>query len=279
MPACLWLSIPALLKAWEASVLINRSAIKNGGCIERAGGLPPPAYALMRLLLITLLCLGSVLKEILLRLGTPKIIAALHDFGKAGKERIGFSLFLKIGYGGKLKVDIVVYQLFAAGNLGQIERGIDNGVKTSDMGDHNGGIKTALTHKLKGFDHIRGVSAGGAYDMGGGIMHIVEIEFRLEFGIGGACKEVEAAVLAQDSVALLHYGTHGGKHKHIVIAGAVGKLHELFYRIALAGIEIYKLDSVLSRRFGGEDGSRPVQTLLIISVTTSSPGRRSPWSA
>ena len=37
--------MPALLKAWEASVLINRSVIKNGGGIERAGGLPPPAYA------------------------------------------------------------------------------------------------------------------------------------------------------------------------------------------------------------------------------------------
>ena len=72
-----------------------------------------------------------MLKKVFFRLGAPEVIAALHYFGKAGKERIGFALFLKIGYGGKLKVDIVVYQLFAAGNLGQVERGIDNGVKAS----------------------------------------------------------------------------------------------------------------------------------------------------
>ena len=63
------------------------------------------------------------------------------------------------------------------------------------MGNHGGGVDKPLLHHLEGFDHVVGVAAAGAHNVGSGIVNVIEIKLGLEFRIGRAGKEVQAAVV------------------------------------------------------------------------------------
>ena len=90
--------------------------------------------------------------------------------------------------------------------------------------------------------------------MGSGIMYIVEIELCREFRVGGACKEVEAAVLSQNAVSQLYHRSNGSKAQNIIITGSVRKVHHAFLLIFnLACVHIDQLNSLFRRFFRGKD--------------------------
>ncbi len=136
---------------------------------------------------------------------------ALGDLVKLCKQRICFAQFAEIGDCRQGQFDLGVDQLLAAGNLRQVQNGIDNSVQTADVGDHGSGVDLAGGHHLNGFLHVAGIAAGGADHMGVEIMDVVPVEFRLELAIGRASKEVEAAVETKDIAGLLNDGRTGAK--------------------------------------------------------------------
>ena len=58
--------------------------------------------------------------------------------------------------------------------------------------------------------------------------------------MGGAGEEVQAAVAAEDVVALLDDGGHGREDEYVVIALAVGERHQAADRIVAGGVDVYK---------------------------------------
>ena len=117
-------------------------------------------------------------EQIGFRLCAPQAAVARHDLGQLGEERIGLALFGKIVDGGEWQGDVVVDQLLAAGDLGQVLGGFRRRVQAADVRNHARGLERALGDHAQRLDHIRGVAAAGAHDVRGRIMHIVEYTVR-----------------------------------------------------------------------------------------------------
>ena len=82
---------------------------------------------------------GGVGQQIALGLGAPQAVVGGAQLGQLGEERIGLALLGEIVNGGQRQIDVGVDQLLAAGDLGQVFSGFDDGVQAADMGDHAGG--------------------------------------------------------------------------------------------------------------------------------------------
>ena len=163
-------------------------------------------------------------QQIFFCLCAPQAVVALGDLRQLCEQRVGLAELLKIGDGRQWKLDLRVDQLLAAADVRQVQRRIDNGVQAADVGDHCGGVDLAGGHHVDGLAHIAGIAAGGAYHMGVEIMDVVPVELGLEFLVGRACEEVEAAVVAEDVARLLNNRTHRREADHVVIARAAGQL-------------------------------------------------------
>ncbi len=97
--------------------------------------------------------------------------------------------------------------------LGEVEGGFHNAVKTAHMGDHGSGVDLSAAHHGDDLHNVVDVAARVAGDVCGIVMNVIEVEFGREFGLGGACKEIEAAVVTEDCAALFHNGLYGSKTK------------------------------------------------------------------
>ena len=51
-------------------------------------------------------------------------------------------------------------------------------------------------------------------------MHVIEVEFRLEFRISRACEEIQAAVHAENIVSHFNNRLNGRHHINVIIARA-----------------------------------------------------------
>ena len=91
-------------------------------------------------------------------------------------------------------MDVGIDQLFAAGDLGQVQGGIHHAVETAYVGHQDGRGKKPLAHHFQGLHHVRRIAAGGTHHMGGGVVYVVEIEAGVEGGVGRAGEEIQAAV-------------------------------------------------------------------------------------
>ena len=93
-------------------------------------------------------------------------------------------------------------------------------------------------------------------------MHVVEVELRLKVRLAGPGKEVQAAVLRQDPVALLHHRPHRRVYEYIVIAMAVGICLQLLVA-DVGGVHVMELHAILGSLLHGEDRGGTVQPGLI----------------
>ena len=100
--------------------------------------------------------------------------------------------------------------------------------------------------------------------MGVEIMDVVPVELGLEFLVGRACEEVEAAVVAEDVARLLNNRTHRREADHVVIARAAGQLTQIL-RVAagLRGVDVVQLDAKLLGVLNGVDALRSGQSLVV----------------
>ena len=131
------------------------------------------------------------------------------------------------------------------------------------MGNHARRVQGALGDHVQRLHHIGGIAAGGAHDVGSVVVYVVEVELGGQLGVGGAREEVQAAVTAQDVVALLDDRGHRGEHQHVVVALAAGEGHQLAHRVLAGGIQVYQLHAVLGGVLHGVDGGGPVQPGLV----------------
>ena len=158
---------------------------------------------------------------------------------------------------------MVVDQLLAAGDLGQVLGGFRRRVQAADVRNHARGLERALGDHAQRLNHIRGVAAAGAHDVRGSVVHVIEIELGLQVRVGGAGEEVQAAVAREDGVALLDYGRNRREHKHVVEALAVRERFELRHWVFARSVEVNELNAVLGRLFHRVDGLRAVQARLV----------------
>ncbi len=78
-----------------------------------------------------------------------------------------------------------------------------------------------------------------------GVVDVVEVERSLEVRAARAGEEVEASVMAEDVVALLHDRWNRSHHYNLIVAGAAGKFPQCLHRILdSAGVHIVKLDAL-----------------------------------
>ena len=133
------------------------------------------------------------------------------------------------------------------------------------MGDHDGGVDATGSGEFEGLDHVVGVATGGAHDVGGAVVHVVEVDLGGELVVGGAGEEVKAAVAAQDVGAEGDYGSDRCVAEHVVIAGAVGEVEQRLGGIVDgAGVHEVKVDTVdLLNLLGREERGGAVQASLV----------------
>lgn len=95
-------------------------------------------------------------------------------------------------------------------------------------------------------------------------MHIVEVHGGAELFVGGAGKEVQAAVAAQDGGALGDDGGHRRVAQHVIVAGAAADAHQLGHRVLVfAGVDKVQRNALFGPLLRGEQAGRPVQALLV----------------
>ena len=101
--------------------------------------------------------------------------------------------------------------------------------------------------------------------MGRIVVHIVEVHLGAELLVGGACKEVQAAVTTQHSTGQLHHRRDGGVAEHIIKAGTAGQLPQLGSGVChVGGVDEVQVDAVLLLDLlRGEEGLRTGQTILV----------------
>ena len=203
-------------------------------------------------------------QQILFCIAVPEAVVSLAQLIQLCKELIVLAQLFKVRNSGEGHADLIVDELLAAGNVGQVQGSLGYAVQTANMGYHCGRIQQACVHHLDSLAHIAGVASVGAYHMGAVVMNIVEVHGGGKCGIAGAGEEVQAAVIAQNSIRLLHKSPYGSKADYIIIAGAAGELSKsrngIFH---LAGVEVYQLYAHLAGMLRGEDALGTVNALLI----------------
>ena len=193
--------------------------------------------------------------------------------GELGEDGVVLGGVVEVVDGGEGEVAVGVDEFLAALDFGEVEGGVGGGVESADVGDHHGGVDGAVAHELESLLDVVGGAAAGADDVGGGVVDVVEVEAGGEGGVGGAGEEVEAAVLAEDGVALLDDGCDGRHDEDVVVALAVGEGLESFDGV-FAGVEIDEPDAVLGGVFGSEDGGGAAEA-CVVDVGDD----EEPWSA
>ena len=170
---------------------------------------------------------SGVCQEIFLGFGAPHSVVLFDDAGKLSVELVVLTKLRKVGKGDKRHGNEVVDQLLATGDLIKIQHRVHHGIEATNVGDHGGGIEAAVIHHFDRLDHIVGIAARVAANVGEAVMHVVKVEHGGEVMVGRACKEVQAPVKAQHAIGELHNGLYGGVNKRIVIPLAARKLHKM----------------------------------------------------
>lgn len=137
----------------------------------------------------------KVCQQIFFCLRAPQAVVCVHNVSQRGKPRIFRALCPQIGQCGKRHGQVCVDQLFAARNLGQIERSLGCRIQTADMRHHNRRVDAAGGGQLERFDHIRGVAAGRAHNMRGIIMYIIKVHLGRELLVGVDKVQIDAVLL------------------------------------------------------------------------------------
>ena len=196
--------------------------------------------------------------------GAPQAVVGLDDVGQGVKALVLFALFAQVGQGRQGQVDVGVDQLLAAGDLGQVEGGLARGVQPADVGDHDGRVQPALGGHPEGFQHIGGVAAGGAHDVGGVVVDVVEVHLGAELFVGRPGEEVQAAVPAQDGRGLGDHRRHRRVAQHVVIALAAADGQQFGHRVGqFAGIDKVQLDALGGPLLRREEAGRAVEAVLV----------------
>ena len=180
----------------------------------------------------------KVCQQIFLCLRAPQAVVCIHNVGQRSEAGILRTLCTQIGQRGKRHGQVCVDQLFAARNLGQIERSLGCRIQTADMRHHNRRVDTSGCGQLERFDHIRGVAAGRAHNMRGIIVYIIKVHLGRELLVGRAGEEVQTAVTTKHRAAKLDNCRNRRVAEYIIKTGAAGHFAQLCRRILhLAGVD------------------------------------------
>lgn len=174
---------------------------------------------------------------------------------QTGEERVGFPLLPEVFYGGEGHIELGIGQLFPAGEMGEVLRGVHDGVQPAHVGDHDGGTDFSLGGQTDGLLEILGGSSGGANDMGGGIVAVVQVDAGGKGLVRGAGEEVHTPVIAQQPVPHLCQRADGVVDENIVVAPAAGEGHQFRVLVgAFSGVHVHQPDAV---RRGQGFGNQP----------------------
>ena len=147
-----------------------------------------------------------------------------------------------------------VDELLAAGDVGKVAGGLGCGVEAADVRHHDGGVDAPCGHELEGLLHVVDVAAGGAHDVRGVVVHVVEVDRSRELRIGGAGEEVEAAVAAEDGAGLRDDRGNGSVAEYVVVAGAAGESAQVRDGIVdRGGVDEHDLDARLGEHLLGRE--------------------------
>ena len=97
-------------------------------------------------------------------------------------------------------------RLLTARQLRQAQCCLRRRVQTADMGDHHRRVQKSPGAQVQGLHQVVGVAAGGAHDVGGIIVDIVEVHPGAEGGVHWPGKKVQTPVPAQNGAGELHHG-------------------------------------------------------------------------
>lgn len=195
-----------------------------------------------------------------------------------GIDRVGLAFLLELGDGGERHLHVGVDELLAAFDRREVQGGLRDHVEAADVGHQTGWVK-AFAHHLEGFLHVLGVATAGAYDVGGGVVDIVEVERSLEIGAARAGEEIQAAILSEDVVALLDHSWNRCHHDDLIVAGAARDLTQSLDRILdSAGVHIAEIYTTGSGELLGVEHRGTVKTGLI-NVRHNEKGRSSVLTA
>ena len=156
-------------------------------------------------------------EKINLRFAAPETVIGFNDLCKLSIHRIGLAKLSKIRQSNQRHRNVVVDQLLTARNLVQIDDGIDNGIKAAYVGDHGGGVQSAVAHHFDGLDHVVGITARVAADVGEAVVNVVEVEHSREGRVGRTGEEVQTAIKAENAVGKLDDGLDGSVNEGIVV--------------------------------------------------------------
>lgn len=180
-------------------------------------------------------------EEIFLGFDVPEAVVGFAEAVEFGIDGVGPAFLPEVGDGGKRHLYVGIDQLLATFDRREVQCGLRDHVEASDVGHETGGVK-AFAHHLEGFLHIIGVATAGAYDVGGGIVDIVEVERSLEIGAARTGEEIQAAILSEDVVSLLDHSGNGSHHDDLIVAGAARDLTQSLDRILdSAGVHIAEI--------------------------------------
>ena len=146
----------------------------------------------------------------------------------------------------------------------QVQRRVDDAVDAADMRYHDGRVDDAFGSQVVGFDEVVVVASRRAHDVGARVVAVVQVDFGAEVFVRRAGEEVHAAVEGQQSVAQLGDGADRRIYEDVVVAMAVGDIHEFFIGIVHGSrIDVVEFDAVLGGVFGGNDFFRPIDAAFV----------------
>src|SRR5512136_375982 len=94
------------------------------------------------------------------------------------------------------------------------------------MGNHGCGIQEPLGHQIERFDHVVGISATGAHQMGCCVVHVIEVDLGGERRISRPGKKVKTSVFGKDPVGFFDHASYRRKDEDVVISSAIGNGHQ-----------------------------------------------------
>lgn len=179
--------------------------------------------------------------------GVPQSFVGFAAFVQFQEERVFFTEFGEVFDGRHGHIELGVGQFFAARDFRQVERCFRDAVDTADVGDHDGRVNDAFGCQCIGFDEVVVVAACRTHDMGAGVMAVIEVDVGAEVFVRRAGEKIHAAVEGQEFVAQFGDGADRRVDEDVVVAVAVGELHQVIIgRIHVGRINVDEFDAVLS---------------------------------
>lgn len=179
--------------------------------------------------------------------GVPQSFVGFAAFVQFQEEWIFFAEFCEVFDGGHGHIELGIGQFFATWDFWQVECRFSDAIDAADVGDHDGRVDDAFGSQGVGFDEVVVVTACRAHNVGAGVVAVVEVDVGAEVFVRRAGEKVHAAVEGQKFVAQFGDGADRRVDEDVVVAVAVGELHQVVIGCIHVGcVDVDEFDAVLS---------------------------------